>query len=462
MASAIKYAHNNEQEFRQQLRDWLRIPSVSTLPEHSGAVREAAEWLADNMRRSGLENVAIMPTEGHPVVYADWLHAGSDQPTIIVYGHYDVQPADKEDGWQNEPFAPEERDGKIYARGSSDDKGQVFIHVKAVESLLESEGRLPINIKFFVEGEEEIGSPNLPAFVHAQRDLLAADVCVISDTAIVSVDQPSVIYALRGLVGMEIEVQGPSQDLHSGVFGGSVHNPIQALVEILAALHDESGMITVPGFYDSVIPLSDEERTELKKTTWDQAEWKEMTGAPKPWGEADFTISERVNARPTLEINGIRGGFTGAGLKTVLPAKAMAKISCRLVANQDPQQIFELVRDYINELAKPTVTVSIRRVGGNSSPALIDITEPALQAAINAYEKVWNKTPVYLREGGSLPIVADVQRELNAPVILMGFGLHTDNAHGPNEHFLIDLFHKGIDTAIHYYNEIAQRQTPTI
>ena len=457
MSSAMNYAHDNAEAFRQQLRDWLRIPSISTLPENAGAVCEAAEWLADNMRRSGLENVEIMPTDGHPVVYGDWLHAGNDQPTVIVYGHYDVQPAIKADGWQSEPFAPEERDGKIYARGASDDKGQIFAHVKAVESLLESEGRLPINIKFFVEGEEEIGSPNLPKFVHNHRDLLAADVCVISDTAIVSADQPSVIYSLRGLVGMEIEVQGPAHDLHSGVFGGSVHNPIQALTEILAALHDDNGTITVPGFYDAVVPLSDEERTELKKTTWEKAKWQEMTGAPQPWGEADFTLSERVNARPTLEINGIVGGFTGAGLKTVLPAKAMAKVSCRLVANQDPHHIFQLVHDYIMALAPPTVNISIRRVGGNSYPALIDISEPAMQAAATAYEKVWGRTPVYLREGGSLPIVADVQRELNAPVILMGFGLHTDNAHGPNEHFWIDLFRKGIDTIIHYYNEIAQR-----
>jgi acetylornithine deacetylase/succinyl-diaminopimelate desuccinylase-like protein len=459
MSSATKYAHDNATAFRQQLRDWLRIPSISTLPENVGAVQEAAEWLADNMHRSGLENVQIMPTDGHPVVYADWLHAGSDKPTVIVYGHYDVQPALKEDGWYNEPFAPEEREGKLYARGASDDKGQIFIHVKAVESLLESQGHLPVNIKFFVEGEEEIGSPNLPTFVHEQRDLLAADVCVISDTAIVSVDQPSVIYSLRGLVGLEIEVQGPAQDLHSGVFGGSVHNPIQALTEILAALHDDNGMITVPGFYDSVIPLTSQERTELKKTTWEQAEWKEMTGAPQPWGEAEFTLSERVSARPTLEINGIIGGFTGTGLKTVLPARATAKISCRLVADQDPLQIFQLVRDHIIELAKPTVNVSVRRVSGIAFPALIDITEPAMQAAVTAYEKVWGKTPVYLREGGSLPIVADVQRELNAPVILMGFGLHTDNAHGPNEHFLLDLFQKGIDTTIHYYNEIAQQHT---
>jgi len=455
MEAALTYARDHAEEFRQQLRDLLRIPSVSTSPESAGAVREAAEWLADNMKRAGFENVAVMPTDGHPVVYGDWLHAGDDVPTVLIYGHYDVQPAVKEDGWDQDPFHPVERDGKLYARGSTDDKGQMFIHVKAVESLLQTEGKLPVNVKLIVEGEEEIGSPNLNDFLVAHRDKLAADVCVISDTAILAEDQPSIIYALRGLVALELEVKGPSQDLHSGIFGGTVHNPLQALSEIIARLHDENGTITVPGFYDSVIPLSDQEREELKKTDSTADEWTRMTGAPRVWGESEFTIRERVGARPTLEVNGVIGGFTGQGIKTVLPAKATAKITCRLVADQDPEHIFDQIRAYIQQIAPPTVTVDVRRLKGSGHPALIDINTPAMQAAITAYEKGWGKVPVFMREGGSIPIVADFQRELDAPVILMGFGLNSDGAHGPNEHFTISMFHKGVDTVIHFLNEAA-------
>lgn len=457
MSRAIQYARDNAKAFRQQLHDWLHIPSVSTLPENAGAVREAAEWLMDNMRRSGLENVQIFPTKGHPIVYADWLHAGDSAPTIIVYGHYDVQPAERADGWDTEPFEPVERDGKIFARGASDDKGQVFIHVKAVESLLKTQGKLPVNIKFLVEGEEEVGSPNLPEFVREQSALLAADACIISDTAILSEDQPSLIYSVRGLTTLEIEVQGPANDLHSGVFGGSVHNPLQALAEILAGLHDENGTITVPGFYDDIVPLTDEEREALRTTEWSKSKWAALTGAPQPWGEAEYTLRERVGARPTLEINGMIGGFTGAGIKTVLPARAMAKISCRLVADQNPEHIFELIRKHIQDITPPTVSVKTRQLESTAYPALVDISHPAMQAASTAYEEGWGNPPLYMREGGSLPVVVEFQRQLDVPVIMMGFGLDTDNLHGPNEHLRINMFHKGIETAIHYLNEVSAR-----
>jgi acetylornithine deacetylase/succinyl-diaminopimelate desuccinylase-like protein len=455
MSTAHDYARTHAEDFRRQLHDLLRIPSVSTLPERAGAVQEAAGWLAENMRRAGIQNVEILPTGGHPVVYGDWLQAGDDAPTVLIYGHYDVQPAEQSDGWDQDPFEPVERDGRIYARGASDDKGQLFTHVKAAEAYLQTAGRLPVNVKYMFEGEEEIGSPNLAAILRDQRDRFQADICVISDGAILTEDQPSIVYALRGLTAMEVVVQGPSSDLHSGIFGGAVHNPAQALAHILARLHNDDGSIAVPGFYDDVRPLGDDERAELKKTDFSEEEWRQMTGVIQPWGEAEYTIRERIGARPTLEINGIYCGFQGAGVKTVLPARAAAKITCRLVADQKPGRIYELIRDYIQQIAPPTVRVEVRQEKGSGDPALIETDTPAMQAAIAAYEKGWGKAPVFMREGGTLPIVADFQRELNAPVILMGFGLNTDGPHGPNEHFTISMFHKGIDTAIHFLEEAA-------
>lgn len=455
MSRALEHAQAQARAFRQQLHDFLRIPSVSTLPQQAGAVREAAAWLADNMRRAGLQNVAVMPTGGHPVVYGDWLNAGPDAPTVLIYGHYDVQPAQKSDGWDDDPFNPTERDGKLYARGSSDDKGQMFAHVKAVESVLQTEGKLPVNVRFMVEGEEEIGSPHLADFLRAERDRLTADVCIISDTAILSEEQPSIIYALRGLSALEIIVTGPQNDLHSGSFGGAVHNPVQALAQIVAQLHNADGSIAVPGFYDDVLPLSAEERAELSKADISAEDWRRISGAPAPWGEPEYTIIERLGGRPTLEINGMAGGFYGDGIKTVLPARALAKITCRLVANQQPQRVYEHIRDYVQQITPETVRAEVRYLGGGD-PALVDIHTPAMQAAIRAYEKGWGRRPVFMREGGSIPIVADIQRELNVPVLLMGFGLNTDGAHGPNEHFSINMFHRGIDTSIHFLHEIAR------
>ncbi len=454
MTTPHEYAKSHAQDFRTQLHELLRIPSVSTLPQRTDDVRRTAEWLAADMRRVGIQNVEVMPTGGHPVVYGDWLGAGDSAPTVLIYGHYDVQPAEKSDGWIDDPFDPVERDGKIYARGASDDKGQAFIHVKAVESLLQTEGKLPVNVKFVIEGEEEIGSPNLVSFIVENRDKLKANVCVISDSGMLSPDQPSIVYALRGLTAMEIIVQGPNIDLHSGAYGGAVHNPVQALAEIVAKLHNEDGSIAVPGFYDDVLALSTEERAELKKTNWSDEEWQHITGVTRPWGEANFNIRERIGARPTLELNGIAGGFYGDGIKTVLPARALAKVTCRLVANQKPQRIFELVRDYVAQIAPPTVRVEVRALRGMSDPAFVDIHQPAMQAAISAYEKGWGKAPIFMREGGSIPVVADFQRELGTPVILMGYGLNDDGAHGPNEHFVIDMFHKGIDTAIYFLYEV--------
>jgi acetylornithine deacetylase/succinyl-diaminopimelate desuccinylase-like protein len=456
MSQAHDYAQQHAQDFRQQLHELLRIPSVSTLPERAGDVRAAAEWLAADLKRIGFETAEVVSTKGHPIVYAEWLKHGSKRPTVLVYGHYDVQPAEMEDGWDTNPFEPVERDGKLYARGSSDDKGQVFAHVKAFESLFETTGELPVNVKLIIEGEEEISSINLGAFVSENKDRLKADICVISDTAILSVDQPSIVYALRGLTYMEIHVQAANTDLHSGVFGGTVHNPAQALAEIIAKLHNEDGSIAVPGFYDEVLSLSDEERSELRKTDWPLEEWSKLTGLKQPWGESQYTLRERIGARPTLEVNGMVSGFYGEGAKTVLPAKAMAKVSCRLVANQNPKHIYELVRDYVSQITPPTVRSEVRLLH-TGEPAIVDRHTPMMQAAVTAYEKGWGKSPVFMREGGSIPIVADFQRELGLPVILMGFGLNSDGAHGPNEHYTIEMFHKGIDTVIYFLEGLAAK-----
>lgn len=458
MTSAHDYAHKHAEAFRQQLHDLLRIPSVSTLPQHNVDTRRAANWLTADMTRIGLQNVQLFETPRHPIVYGEWLNAGENTPTVLIYGHYDVQPAEMSDGWSSAPFEPVERDGSIYARGASDDKGQVFAQLKAVESLLLGARTLPVNLKFLIEGEEEIASENLSAFIKANTDLLKTDICVISDTALFAPGQPSIIYSLRGMTYMEVHVSGPAQDLHSGVYGGTVHNPAQALAEIIAALHNPDGSVNIPGFYDDVLTLSDEERAELTRTNWTVEKWRDSTGAPEPWGEPAFTFRERIGARPTLEVNGLLSGFTGAGAKTVLPARAMAKISCRLVANQNSQKIYELVRDHIQQITPPTVRSEVRLINF-AEPAFVDINTPAMQAAITAYEQGWGARPIFMREGGTLPVVTDMQQVLGAPVVLMGFGLDDDGAHGPDEHFVIEHFHKGIDTAIHFLQAVGRLES---
>lgn len=461
MLNAQDYAKTNAAKFREQLHTLIRIPSVSTSPEHASDVKRAAEWLAGQMREIGLQQVEVMPTGGHPVVYGEWLGAG-DAPTVLVYGHYDVQPAHIEDGWDTPPFEPVERDGKIYARGSSDDKGQLFIHFKAVEAVLASEGKLPVNIKFLIEGEEEIGSPNLGSFIEQHKEKLKSDVCVISDSGMDTEDQPAITYALRGLLTMELIVTGPEIDLHSGSYGGIVHNPVQAICEIIAQLHHPDGSIAVPGFYDDVLPLSAKEREALKQTDISEESLKKITKVPQAWGETQYTLRERVGARPTLEINGIAGGFYGEGFKTVLPARAMAKISCRLVAKQDPKRIYQVVRDYVAKITPPTVRSELRALRDGAPAGYVDINTPAMKAALAAYEQGWGQRPVFVREGGSIPVVVDFQEKLGLPVLLMGYGLNTDGPHGPNEHFVTSLFHRGIHTAICFLYEIAKEDYQTV
>jgi len=433
----------------------LRIPSLSADPAHAGDIRRMAEWLANHMRELGLDNVAVMPTAGHPVVYGEWLGAGADQPTMLVYGHYDVVPALMEDGWHTDPFEPVEKDGRIYARGATDDKGQLFIHVKALESWLKTAGRAPINVKFLLEGEEEVSSPNLVPFIKENLDLLSADLCVISDSSMRSIDEPAILHSLRGMTYVEMEVHGPTDDLHSGLWGGAAHNPALALVEILGKLYNPDNTIAVPGFYDDVVPLTDEERAMIAKTDLTEEQYKASTGVPAIWGDAKYNIRERIAARPTLDINGMWSGWTGPGPKTIIPSKASAKFSSRLVGNQDPDKIFELIKSYIESITPPTVTVDVRLLTTGKA-ALFPFDTPEMKAASRAYEEGWGATPIFTRGGGSIPVVAEIADLMGIPVVMMGYGLDDDGLHSPNERFSIEMFHRGIETAIVYLEELAR------
>jgi acetylornithine deacetylase/succinyl-diaminopimelate desuccinylase-like protein len=388
------------------------------------------------------------------VVYAEWLGAGPDKPTALVYGHYDVVPAEMEDGWDTHPFEPVEKDGMIYARGATDDKGQLFIHIKALESCLET-GGAPVNVKILLEGEEEISSPNLTPFIEANLDLLKADVCVISDSSMRTIEEPAITHSLRGMTYIEIEVEGPKEDLHSGLWGGAAHNPALALVEILAKLYNPDNTIAVPGFYDDVVPLTAAERAMIAKTDLSDEQYKAVTGVQATWGDANYTIRERISARPTLDINGMWSGWTGPGPKTIIPQKAGAKLSSRLVGNQNPEKIYTLVKEYIESITPPTVKVQVSLLT-TGMPALIPFDLPEMQAAVRAYEKGWGYTPVFTRGGGSIPVVADLANLLKIPVVMMGYGLDSDGLHSPNEHYRIEMFHRGIETAIVYLEELAR------
>jgi acetylornithine deacetylase/succinyl-diaminopimelate desuccinylase-like protein len=453
--AARDYARANGERFRQELHEMLRIPSLSADPAHAGDVRRMAEWLADHFNSLGLDKVAVMETAGHPVVYGEWTGAGPDKPTVLVYGHYDVVPALMEDGWHTDPFEPVEKDGRIYARGATDDKGQLFIHVKALESYLKTAGRAPVNVKILIEGEEEVSSPNLVPFLKEHLDLLRADVCVISDSSMRSIDEPSILHSLRGMTYAEIEVHGPTDDLHSGLWGGAVHNPALALVEILGKLYNPDNTIAIPGFYDDVVPLTAEEREMIAKTDLTEAQYKQSTGVPAVWGDANYNIRERISARPTLDINGLWSGWSGPGPKTIVPAKAGCKISSRLVGNQDAHKIFDLLKRYVESIAPPTVTVDVRLLTTGKA-ALFPFDIPEMQAAARAYEKGWGAKPIFTRGGGSIPVVAEIADLMDIPVVMMGYGLDDDGLHSPNERFSIEMFHRGIETAIVYLEELAE------
>lgn len=458
MPTPYEYAEQHQAQFLEDLKALTRIPTVSTQPEHAADVQRAAEFLADEMRDIGLDSAEVikLPEGTHPLVLGEWNGAGDDAPTVLIYCHYDVQPAAMEDGWDSHPYEPVEKDDYLYGRGVVDSKLHVIAQMKAVESILKTEGKLPVNLKMVLEGEEEFGSNNITAFVQQHPERLKADVCVISDGSIIDEKLPSLVYALRGIITFEVRVYGPITDLHSGHYGGNIHNPIQALTEILAQLHDDTGRVTVPGFYDEVQPLSDEERDLLKKVLpYAEAEWQKMANAPQPYGEPDYTLYERAGARPTLEINGIVGGYYGDGHKTVLPAQALAKISCRLVADQDPQTILKRIADYIAHITPPTVRSEVIALEVGAPAVVLNRESKAMQAAARAYQRGWGYEIAFGRAGGSVPITYDMLTVAD-DIVIMGFGFHTGRAHGPNENMHIPSLNKGIQTAIAFLEEIAQ------
>lgn len=450
------YFAEHREEHLNELKDFLRIPSISSLSEHKGDIQNAAQWLANAFDKLNLENISITQTAGHPVVYADWLHA-EGKPTILFYGHYDVQPVDPLNLWDSNPFDPTIRDNKLFARGASDDKGQVFMHLKMIEALFATTGTLPVNVKFIYEGEEEIGSPHLPAFVEEHKEKLAADLILISDTGLYGPGKPAVCYGLRGLTGLQIDIRGAKGDLHSGLYGGGVQNAIHALAEILASFRDEHGTIQVEGFYDKVLPLTEEEREAYRALGFDEESVKDEVGVKELFGEAGYSYLERTWARPTLEVNGVFGGFSGEGIKTVLPAEACAKITCRLVPNQEPEEIVALLKAHV-EKHKPTgVEVAISEFD-KGRPFLTPFDHPFIQAAGRSYEKVYKVPTAYTRGGGSIPIVAAFDEILELPVVLMGFGLSSENFHAPNEHFHLENFDKGLRVLSDYLFEVAALQ----
>jgi acetylornithine deacetylase/succinyl-diaminopimelate desuccinylase-like protein len=453
MNNVIDFINVNRERYLDELKAFLAIPSISALPQHASDVRRCADWCADEMRRIGLQNVRLIDTPGNPVVYGDWLGA-SGAPTILFYGHYDVQPVDPLELWESPPFEATVRDGEIYARGSADDKGQVFMHFKAIEAHLKENGRLPANIKIILEGEEEVGSANLDDFIRDHKAELGADVVVISDSPMFARGVPSICYGLRGLVYFQIDLRGSSTDLHSGSFGGAVANPAFVLAQMLAQMKDRGGRVKIPGFYDDVVPLSDEERKAWATLPFNDKKYRKDFGIPKLAGETGYTTLERTWARPTFEINGLLSGFTGEGAKTVLPAVAMAKVSMRLVPNQQPDKIAQLFDAYVHDIAPGTVELKVTRMHGGK-PWMTAYDNPFVQAAGRAIEKGFGRKPVFTREGGSIPVVSTFQEELGLPSVLFGVGLPDENAHAPNEKLDIANFHGGIIAASILYEEIA-------
>ena len=450
------YQEKNKDRFLSELLELLRIPSISAKSENKADMAQCAESVKQRLLEAGVDKVEIYPTEGHPIVYAEKIIDPS-KPTVLVYGHYDVQPAEPLDLWKSGPFDPVIIDGKIFARGSCDDKGQFYMHVKALETLIQT-NTLENNIKFCIEGEEEVGSPNLGKFVAAQKELLKADVILISDTAMISLDTPSIDIGVRGLSYIEVTVTGPNRDLHSGVYGGAVANPITILAKMIASCHDENNHITIPGFYDDVVVSTEEERKLMAAAPFDEQEYKADLGIAALWGEKGYTTNERTGIRPTIELNGIWGGYQGEGAKTVLPSKAMAKISARLVPNQSSEIITAKLLEYFKTIAPAGVTVSAFEHHGGE-PYMTPIDSIAYKAAAKAMEATFGKTPIPVRGGGSIPICALFEKELGVKIVFMGFGLDSDNLHSPNEKFNVENFYKGIETIPYfhqYFTEMSQ------
>jgi acetylornithine deacetylase/succinyl-diaminopimelate desuccinylase-like protein len=452
--TVVDFINLHRDRYVDELKAYLAIPSISALPAHHGDVVRCAEWTAEEMKRIGLAGVKLLDTPGNPVVYGEWLGAAG-APTILFYGHYDVQPVDPLDLWTSPPFEATVRDGEIYARGSADDKGQIFMHFKAIEAWLKQTGSLPVNIKVFLEGEEEVGSTHLDKFVAENRELLKADVVVISDSPMFDRGVPSICYGLRGLAYFQIDVRGTSSDLHSGSFGGAVANPAFVLGQILAQMKDRGGRIKIPGFYDDVRELKDEERAEWKRLPFNETRYRKELGAPRLFGESGYSTLERVWARPTFEVNGLLSGFTGDGAKTVIPATAMAKVSMRLVPDQLPDKIAELFEAYLKKISPKTVDVKLTRMHGGK-PWMAAFDNPFVQAAGRAIEQGFGKSPVFNREGGSIPVVSTFQEVLGVPSVLFGVGLPDENAHAPNEKLDLANFHNGVIASAFLYEEIGK------
>jgi acetylornithine deacetylase/succinyl-diaminopimelate desuccinylase-like protein len=451
-ANATAFVESNKDRFLEELKDFLRIPSISTLPEHRADVERAAHFVATGLGVASLENVQVIPTPGHPLVYADWLHAPG-KPTVLCYGHYDVQPADPLELWKSPPFEPEVRDGSIYGRGTADDKGQMYMHLKAVETLRAVNGTLPVNLKFLIEGEEEVGGGAIAKYVADNTQKLKADVALVSDTALYAPGIPTLCIGLRGLVYVEVEATGPARDLHSGLYGGAAPNAIFGLIELLAKAKNSRGEIKVPGVYDDVEPPAAAEKESWALLPFKEKDFlKKEVGSTKLVGESKYSVLERVWARPTFEVHGIAGGFTGAGSKTVIPAKATAKVSFRLVPRQDPEKILAVFREFVKKNAPRGIQLEVRLLA--SSPGLVvNPDHPAIQIAARAFSDIFQKPTVFIRSGGSIPIVGDFATHLGIPTILMGFGLPDDGLHSPNEKYSLENYYKGIMTIAHFFEE---------
>ena len=456
MSTWQAYLAANQSRFLTELVDFLTIPSISSLPDHAPAVAQAGDWVAARARQAGIEHVEIMPTGGHPVVYGDWLHAPG-KPTILIYGHFDTQPVDPLDLWENPPFTPTQVGDRIYARGASDDKGNMFAPILAIEALLQSEGKLPLNVKFLLEGQEEIGSPQLPAFMQAHKDRFACDLVISADGSQWAEDQPSITLGLRGVCALQVDVTGPAVDLHSGMYGGTVQNPIHALASMLAALHDADGRIQVTGFYDEVVTLTPDDQAKVEAVPFDAVAYRARLGVSELFGEAGYSTHERAWVRPTLEINGIWGGFTAAGMKTVLPSQAHAKITCRLVPDQQPAQIAARVAAYLQQVAPPGVTVNVTIYENAANPYVVPTEHPGNQAAHTVLEELYGKPPFYTRSGGSVPLYSLFLSELGAYTTDFAFGLPDENIHSPNEFWRLSSFTRAQQGYVLLLHELAYR-----
>jgi acetylornithine deacetylase/succinyl-diaminopimelate desuccinylase-like protein len=451
-AATDRFVESNEQRLLEELKQFLRIPSISTLPEHRADIDAAAAFVAESLRAAGIENIEIIPTGKHPLVYGDWLHA-PDKPTVLFYGHYDVQPADPLELWKSPPFEPSVRNGDLYARGSADDKGQMYMHVKAIEALRAVNGTLPVNVKFLVEGEEEVGGASIAAYVAENPQKLKADVALVSDTAMYAEGMPTLCIGLRGLIYMEVDAAGPMRDLHSGLYGGAAPNAVYGLLQLLAKAKDERGIIQIPGIYDNVHPPAPAEKQSWASLPFSEDEFlRKEVGSARLTGEPERSVLERVWARPTFEVHGIAGGFTGAGAKTVIPAKATAKVSIRLVPNQDPDQVIAAFRKFVQENTPEGIRTEVRVL--SASPGLlVNPDHPAIAIAARAFGDIFKRQTVFIRSGGSIPIVGDFATHLGIPTILMGFGLPDDGLHSPNEKFHLANYYKGIMTISHFLEQ---------